>query len=264
MSKIIINESSIYFKEYGSGEPLLLIAGLASDSQSWLTVIVSLSKHFRVIIFDNRGVGRSPKNNSEITIHKMTDDCVSLINHLNISKINVLGHSMGGMIAMDLALRYPNLINKLILEATAPKLNKRNIDLFNDWCTYLDTGMEKSLWFKNIFYWIFSPTFFENNIMVKQAIEMSVNYSYLQSDNSFKNQIIAISNFNCLDDIKNIKLKTLVIFGEMDLLFPIAQNIELFASVSNLQEVTVPNAAHSIHVDNPIFFSNTVISFLNK
>ncbi len=263
MKQMTYNESSIYYKEYGNGEPLLLIAGLASDSQSWISVVEDLSKHFRVITFDNRGVGRSPQDNSDITIQKMTDDCADLIKHLKLSSINVLGHSMGGMIAMDLAIRYPELVNKLILEATAPKLSLRNTNLFNDWVVYLKSGMEKDLWFKNIFYWIFSPSFFDNPVMLEQAIETSINYPYPQSDSSFENQIKSISSLNILPNLNKIQSSTLIMFGELDLLFPFSENSELFTDIPHLQSVIVPNAAHSIHMDNPGFFTKSVVSFID-
>jgi len=262
MGKMIFNESSIYYQEFGNGEPLVLIAGLASDSQSWLPVVVGLSKYFRVIIFDNRGVGRSPADNNNITIKKMADDCVDLIRHLNLSSVNILGHSMGGMIAMEIAIRYPKLVNKLVLEATSPKLNLRNINLFNDWVSYLNLKMDKELWFQNIFYWIFSPAFFNDTIMLKQSIEMSINYPYLQSDKSFKNQIKAISSLDLIPNLYKIKANTLVIFGELDLLFPSYENTDKFTSISHLQYVTIPKAAHSIHFDNPISFTDNVIAFL--
>jgi len=89
----------------------------------------------------------------------MTDDCVELMEYLNLPSASILGHSMGGMIAMDLAIRYPDKVDKLILEATSPCISMRNKELFNDWVTYLKSGMEKELWFRNMYYWIFSPAF---------------------------------------------------------------------------------------------------------
>ena len=264
MAIIKFNNNSIYFEEHGKGNPLILIAGLGSDSQSWLPVVDKLTKHFRVITFDNRGLGRSAQDNSGITIKKMTDDCVELIRHLKLSSVYILGHSMGGMIALDLAIRYPEMVDKLILEATAPKLNKRNTELFYDWVLYLKSGMEKYLWFKNIFYWIFSPEFFENNGMLTQAVNMAVEYPYPQSDVSFENQFNAISIYNCISEINKIQAPTLIINGEIDMLFPSSETAELFKYITQAQTIIIPKAAHSIHMENPEDFSNNVISFCNQ
>ena len=262
MNKMSVKESSLYYQEMGSGEPLVLIAGLASDSQSWLPVVVQLSKHFRVIIFDNRGVGRSPAENENITIQKMTDDCVSLMKYLNLSSANILGHSMGGMIAMDMAARYPKLVDKLILEATAPKISMRNIELFNDWVEYLKSGMEKELWFRNVFYWIFSPAFFNDKEMVNQAVSMSINYRYPQSDISFENQVNSVSLFDYTSEISNIQASTLIIYGQEDLLFSESETDDLFRNLTNSKTVIIPKAAHSIHMDNPQGFIDAVVEFL--
>ncbi len=264
MKKMNLNETSLYYEEHGSGPPLLLIAGLASDSQSWLPVIVKLSKHFRVITFDNRGVGRSPKENNGITIQKMTEDCVGLIEHLNLSSVYILGHSMGGMIAMDLAIRYPDLVENLILEATAPNLSSRNKELFSDWVSYLKSGMDKRLWFRNMFYWIFLPLFFEDTVMLDQAVKMSIDYPYPQSDSSFENQVKAVSMFNCISKINEVQSPTLIMNGEQDLLFSSTDASELFKDIDHLQYVTIPNAAHSIHMDNPDGFTDAVVYFFGR
>jgi len=261
MKKMNISETSIYYEERGNGQPLLLIAGLASDSQSWLPVIIGLSKHFRVITFDNRGIGRSPQDNTDITIQNMAEDAATLLRHLDLYSVAVLGHSMGGMIAMELAIKYPDLVDKLILEATSPVISSRNIDLFSDWVQYLKDNMDKRLWFRNLFYWIFSPEFFNDENALNQAVNMSLVYRYPQSDESFENQVKAISEYNCTDKLKEIKVSTLVMTGKLDLLFDSDKAPKLFNEITNLQCITIPKAAHSIHMDNPIGFINAVVNF---
>jgi pimeloyl-ACP methyl ester carboxylesterase len=254
--------TDLYYEEHGSGEPLVLIAGLASDSQSWLSVVEPLANHFRVITLDNWGVGRSPLDNTGITIEQMANDCLKLIRHLNLSKVHLLGHSMGGMIAMSLAIQHPEIVNKLILEATSPKINRRNIELFNDWVTYLQTGMDKRLWFRNLFYWIFSPAFFENKEMLNQALQLSLDYPYPQPDKSFENQVKAVAEFNAEDELYKIKAPALVIYGKNDLLFKGSGSGDIFKNIKNKQETTIKGAAHSIHMEQPELFSQKVINFL--
>ena len=262
MKKMNISETSIYFEERGEGQPLLLIAGLASDSQSWLPVIIGLSKYFRVITFDNRGVGRSPEDNTDITIQDMAEDAADLIKYLNLSSVDVLGHSMGGMIAMELAIKYPDLVEKLVLVATSPTISKRNVELFSDWVQYLEDKMDKRLWFRNLFYWIFSPEFFNDENALNQAVNMSLAYRYPQSDESFRNQVKAISEYNCSDELEKIKVSVLIMTGSLDLLFNSDNVNEVFKKIVNMQCVTIPKAAHSIHWDNPIGFTDAVIDFI--
>ena len=119
MSIVKINGIDLYYEIHGKGAPLLLIAGLASDSQSWLTVLNELSKHYQVIVFDNRGTGRTTPHEIKTSIELMSADCMDLIGALGIEKVNILGHSMGGFIALDCAIRYPQNISRMILAATS-------------------------------------------------------------------------------------------------------------------------------------------------
>lgn len=262
MSKLKLADSEIYYKEYGKGAPLLLIAGLGSDSTSWLPVIIGLSKHYRVIVFDHRGVGQSTEDNSGITIENMVSDTVSLIKGLSLSKTNVLGHSMGGMIAMKLAIDYPELVDKLILCATSTKVNNRNKNLFTDMVANLISGMDKRMWFRNLFYWILSPDFFEDSLLLDQVVNMAINYRYPQSDKSFENQVNAIIDFNCTDEIDGIQCSTLIMFGGEDILFPKLETEKILSRIPENTSVTLLNTAHSIHVDNPQGFINEVVGFI--
>ncbi len=253
----------LYYEEHGSGQPLVLIAGLASDSQSWLPIIGPLSEHFRVIVFDNWGTGRSPLDNTGITIEQMADDCFKLINYLGFSSAYILGHSMGGMIAASLAINHPGVVDKLVLEATSPVIDNRNRQLFNDWNEYLKTGMDKRLWFKNLFYWIFSPAFFEDEQVLNQALQLSLDYPYPQPDASFENQVKAVSEFDATSSLHKIKAPTLIVNGEHDLLFYGSASKELFTGIQNKKEVTIKGAAHSIHMEQPELFSEKVVDFLS-
>lgn len=265
MPNILINNVNLYYEIHGDkGEPLVLIAGLASDSQSWLPVITRLSQHYQVITFDNRGVGRTTPQNIKISIQQITDDTIALIKHLGYSSVNILGHSMGGMIALDIAIRYPQCVYKLILAATSASNCKRNNALFADWATYLKRGMDPELWFKNIFFWIFSQKFFENQLAVKEAIQYSINYPYPQKPTGFINQIKAIENFDCYKNLSIVNATTMVIAGKEDLLIPEEICSNLARAIKNASFCTITDAAHSIHTDQPKLFTDCVLKFLSK
>jgi pimeloyl-ACP methyl ester carboxylesterase len=111
MSVLLTNNIELFYEIRSEGPPLILIAGLASDSQSWEPVMGSLSENFKVISLDNRGVGRTIHQDIDISIEKMTDDCISLLGHLGLESVHVLGHSMGGFVALDMAGHALNVEN---------------------------------------------------------------------------------------------------------------------------------------------------------
>jgi len=119
MPRTRVHGVELYYEVSGAGEPLLLVAGLGFGAWSWFRQIPDLSQHFRVIAFDNRGAGLSEKPDCEYTIEMMAEDAVALLRTLNVARAHVLGHSMGGYIAQEIALRHPDVVSKLILVSTS-------------------------------------------------------------------------------------------------------------------------------------------------
>ena len=197
MPNTVINDIDVYYEIHGQGEPLMLIAGLASDSRSWGAVVEELAPHFQVIVFDNRGVGRTMPQDVEISVPQMADDCIALIKYLGLSAVNLLGHSMGGFIAQDLAIRYPEYVNKLILAGTAAAIGAHNNKLLSDLAHQRAAGMELSEWFKAVLRLIFSAQFNANEAAVAEALQFALDDPYPQSALGFSRQVKAIANYDC-------------------------------------------------------------------
>ncbi|MCK4963645.1 MAG: alpha/beta fold hydrolase, partial [Dehalococcoidia bacterium] len=114
-----VGDINMYYEVHGEGEPLLLIMGLGSDLTSWIFQIPEFSKKYQVIAFDNRGVGRTDAPDVPYSTAMMADDTTGLLDALGIEKAHVLGLSMGGFIAQELAVKYPQRVKSLVLAATA-------------------------------------------------------------------------------------------------------------------------------------------------
>src|SRR4029077_21119 len=121
MSTARVGDIEMYYEEHGSGDPLLLVMGLAADSTAWMFQLPDFARHYRTIVFDNRGVGRSSKPAGPYTIHQMADDAAGLLDALDVRRAHVVGVSMGGMIAQELALRHPARVRGLVLGCTFPE-----------------------------------------------------------------------------------------------------------------------------------------------
>lgn len=107
------------YQIHGNGEPLLILHGLFGTLENWGAQIKSLAEHHQVIAADMRNHGRSP-HSEEIDYDLMATDIIALLDHLNLPSANIVGHSMGGKAAMQLALSHPDRINKLIIVDIAP------------------------------------------------------------------------------------------------------------------------------------------------
>ncbi len=260
-----INNINIYYEIHGEGEPLVLIAGLASDSQSWQFVINSLSEHFKTIVFDNRGVGRSDTPKPPYTVTQMAKDTISLMDHLKIERAHILGHSLGGFIAQEIAINYPERIYKLILESTAPFSFERNTYLLYNFYQAWKSGMDMELWFRDFCFWMFSPKTIANKKFMDSLIRYNLEYPYPQPIEGFLGQIIAIENFNSSDKLFKIQAETLILIGEEDIMIRAKEAELLYQGISRATyPIYIDKAAHSIQAEASKAFSNSVLGFLYK
>jgi pimeloyl-ACP methyl ester carboxylesterase len=264
-SMLMLNDAKLYYEVHGvDGPPLLLVAGLASDVSSWQTVLPVLSEHFRVIIVDNRGIGRSVPQNAPVSVDLMADDCAALIDHLGYGPVYVLGHSMGGFTALNLAARYPEKVRKLVIAASGEKSSSRNTLLFSDLADRYEKSEDLAGFFRTVFYWIFSPAFFEDEGTVKGAVEFALSYPFPQAPVSFRNQVNAIAAFDGRGLARSVKVPALVLAGTEDLLFPAAAGRELAEKFPRGKYLAIEGAAHSIHAEKPKEFAEAVLSFLKE
>ncbi|MGO8951048.1 MAG: alpha/beta fold hydrolase [Ktedonobacterales bacterium] len=124
MPTVAVNDIHIYYEIHGQGlsEPLVFIGGLAIDISRYQWLTEALAEHYQVLVFDNRGAGRSDKPDIPYSIAMMADDTYGLLDTLGITKANILGLSLGGRIALELTLKHPELVQSLILVSTSAKV----------------------------------------------------------------------------------------------------------------------------------------------
>jgi 3-oxoadipate enol-lactonase len=113
---------NIRWEERGSGRPLLLIQGLGYARWSWEPIVPALARRYRVLCFDNRGIGESDKPEGPYTAAGMADDALQVLDEAGVERAHVLGASLGGMIAQELAVAHPERVDKLVLCCTHPGL----------------------------------------------------------------------------------------------------------------------------------------------
>ena len=261
---LLPDNASLYFETHGKGSPILLIAGLASDSQSWGGVVQDLARDFLVITPDNRGVGRSTQNGVDISISGMGDDCIALLDYLGIASAEILGHSMGGFVALDCALRYPDRLSGLLIAGSAPRNSPENNQLVRAWASDLTAGADRGDWFRGLFPWIFTPSFLPDAEALDAAVSYSVDYPYPQSAEAFRKQVEAIAGFDCTGEIATIKLPTLIIHGREDRLFPSEESVRRLKSINGARSIVFERAAHSIHLEQPEAFSRAIREFIKR
>ncbi len=261
MPVLSVDDADLYYETAGDGPPLLLIAGLASDHASWGPVTPFLAKAFTTIIPDNRAAGQT-KTRGPVSIETMARDYVALLDHLQIERAHVLGHSMGGVIALALADMAPDRIGKLVFAASCARRPARAISVVDTILALREAGVSDELWLRSFFHWLFRPALFENRNAVDASIALAIAYPHAQSVEDMRRQIDAVRSFDASALPAKIDKSMLVLAGEHDLMFTPAEVAESFKDARKAAHRTLSGAAHSLHWDQPAAFSENVISFL--
>jgi len=264
MPKVKVNDIHIYYEIHGEGEPLVLIPGLYASTINWSYTIPSLSQHFKVIAFDNRGAGQSDKPDILYTMEMMVDDIAGLLDALGIKETHIFGISLGGMIAQNFALKYPQRVINLILGCTHCG-GSHIVSLGEDVRSQLDpenfasqTPKERVL---AGFALIYNQEFIDSN---PQLIEERVAYNVQNPPDPIGQvrQFGISQTHDTYEHLADIKMPTLVITGGDDKLIH-ADNSKLLASkIPNSELVILENMGHGFFTESSEETNRIVLDFL--
>ncbi|MDH6120387.1 3-oxoadipate enol-lactonase [Kitasatospora sp. GAS204A] len=186
-----VGELDVYYEVHGSGPPLLLIGGLGADLTLFAPLTERLVQRYQVIVFDNRGAGRSGKPDQPYSIPLMADDAIGLLDALGIARAHLLGVSMGGRIALEIAIGRPERVDRLVLVASSAAGRGR---LTVSWPMRL-LGMAKRLGL--------------------------VRREHAQPDYAFRRQLAASVGYSALDRLGGVRAPTLILHGRQDRSMPL-------------------------------------------
>lgn len=253
-----VNGTRLYFEVAGSGHPMILIHGFTLDNRMWDDQFDTFALHYRVIRFDVRGFGKSALPTSES--YSYAADLKALIDHLGILHAYVLGLSLGGMIAIDFALEYPEATEALILADTVLggfQWQKFGRSLALVWGRAEKSGIQsaKEQW---VSLGLFKPVR-EKPDVASRLMQMVSDYSgwHFGKDNPFPGLYPP-----AIERLDRISAPTLIIVGELDLVdfHSIAGIIK--EQIPAARKVVIPNVGHLSNMENPERFNEIVLGFL--
>lgn len=264
MPKVRVADINIHYETYGQGEPLVLIMGLGGGSSLWWRQVDFFSPEYRVVVYDSRGVGRTDKPDTPYSMDMLVGDAAGLLERLGIASAHIYGVSMGGMVAQELALRYPELVSSLVLGATtcggghAAMPSQETLQkLFG----IMTLSPEEAV--KVATSVTFSPTFIErhpdkiNDWLIKGAESPP-------SPMGFKRQAEAAAGFDTYDRLPQIRVPTLILAGTADQLIPSDNSRILASRIPNAKLVLFEGAGHGYLWEAEEEANRTVHDFLRK
>ena len=264
MSRARVNGIDIYYELHGEGAPLVMIMGLRRNIEWWYRQIPVLGRHYQLLVFDNRGAGRSDKPEMEYSIRMFAEDTAALMDQLGVGRAPVLGYSMGGYIAQELAINYPEKVQGLILAATsaggesAVKMDPERQKEFED---VVGLTPQQVLEKNSDIY--FSPDFIETHPdEVAEFIRVSLRHP--QPDDAFLRQYDACLRHDVTDRASLIKVPALIMTGDDDPLVPPANSTILQGYLPQADLIVFQKRRHCFFIEVAEEFNQVVIDFLHK
>jgi 3-oxoadipate enol-lactonase len=265
LPRTMIGDLRIHWESYGKKEPLLLISGVSGGTWSWEENIEAWSPHFRVIVFDNIGAGRSSKPNRPYTIEEMADHAAAVLDAAGVRQAGVVGFSMGGMIAQELALRHPDRVYRLVLGCTHCGGSQRippHPNVIQRFANNKGLSPEEII-DKNLTLLV-TPQFLRSGSdTLKRYKERQLNAPF-QPDYALKRQLEAIGRFDVCKRIDNIQVPTLILTAEHDMLVPPENGRLLSIHIPGAVEKSFAGAGHLIYLECAQNFIETVMNFFRN
>jgi 3-oxoadipate enol-lactonase len=242
------NGCRIYWEESGAGDPLLLIMGLGYSHEMWHRTRPVMAEHYRTIVCDNRGVGKSDSPPGSYPIAQMADDAAAVLNAARVERAHVYGISMGGMIAQELALNHRERVRSLILGCTAcgganavPAQPAVMQTLMDRATMTPEEGVEAMVPF------IYSASTPRARIDEDLAIRRRT----FPAAAAYLAQIQGVLGWSSFDRLHNIGVPTLVLHGERDQLVPPENGRILAQKISGARLRLFERASHIYPTDEP-------------
>lgn len=263
----------LFYRESGKGETLVILHGLYGSSDNWVSIARALEPYFRVINVDQRNHGQS-EHSHEHSYNDLTNDLLELFNELKLENTILLGHSMGGKVAMQFTLEHPERVSSLIIVDIAPWShlgnNLQSDQIVSEHRRIIDGLM--SIPTERLTSRIQADEFLSKQVKSERIRQFLLKNLKRESNGSFAWRLnlpaIASNLNNLMEGIdprtpnRSCKTRTLFIKGELSNYIPIDKEADIKKVFTESEIITIKDSGHWVHAERPKEFLNAVLAFL--
>lgn len=262
MPKITIDNADIYYEIHGRGEPLILIPGLGTGLWLWFKQVAAFARSFRTMIFDPPGVARSNRSDGAFSVRSLAVTVANLLDALNIERAHIVGASLGGFVAQEFALLFPQKTRSLVLCCTSAG-GARHVPpppgVLEAYASNFQLNVDERI--RQNLLLSFAPRYVaEHAAEVEGVLQMRL--SNVVPDEVYLNQVRAGQSFDADARVSQIQSRTLVITGDADRIVPVENSINLAAAIPQAELAVVPGGSHMFFIEQAERFNAAVIEFI--
>ena len=253
----------VHGQTHSDAPTIILSSGLGGSGQYWAPQIAALGEHHSVVTYDHRGTGRT---GGEVPEHggigSMADDVLEIADTLSLKRFSLMGHALGGLIGLDLALRKPEMIDRLVLINAWSKADPHSGRCFDTRIELLEkSGVPAFVKAQPLFLY---PAIFMADNPERMAAEEAHAVAHFQGKTNILRRIAALRGFDVDDRLSEITAKTLLVATRDDLLVPYSRSSRLAEGLPNSELALTDFGGHAVNVVYPETFNSTVLSFLRE
>lgn len=255
-----MTRDGIWIDDRGTGDAVLLIAGLGDPAEAWEMQLTGLSPTHRVVAFDNRGVGRSELPAGGLTVASMAADAVSVLDDLGLDTAHVVGFSGGSAVAQEVAIRHPGRLDSLTLIGTWAAADPLMLAMVDAWSWMADRAPSERAFYEAFFVWVYSRRAHETGL-VSMLVDEALTFAHPQTTASFHAQLAAFRAHDTTDRLGRIAVPTLVVAGGQDIICPPRLGRVVADAIPGARFVILEEEAHQPFQESPEEFNALLREF---
>ena len=254
------NGQRLYYEVHGEGEPLLAVMGLGGDHTAWILQVAEWSKTHRVVVFDNRDVGQSSQAEGPYSVADMAADALALADEIGLESFHLVGVSLGGAIAQEIALAAPERVRTLTLAVTYGWTGgygaQRSRVLSN-----IVAGMSREEFVEFVMLLIYSERVFDVPEFADASRQAMLANPHPQSTEAWTRQLDASSRHDARDRLPSLEMPVHVIGARRDIMVPPFRSEDLAAAIPGAK-LTIIDSGHLVNVEMAQEFNESVLAFI--